>query len=101
MTRHSRISAVLAAAFLLPLGATAAETAAPAAKPAKAAESTREKIPAGERQCSMPSSPRLQKKNDDCSEAKGSTRWHLRHEIDDTGQTDMGEALRRLDPRIQ
>jgi hypothetical protein len=92
MRRHCGSLAFLAAALLLPLGATAAEDTD---KPAAAAKAARD-----ERQCSMPTSPRLQKKNDDCSQAKEWARSHSGADLSSTGQFNAAEALRRLDPRL-
>jgi hypothetical protein len=93
MTRHSGLCAILAAALLLPLGAAAAHEAKPA--PTAAAKAARD-----ERQCSMPTSTRLQKKNDDCSQARESTRSYSNRELNSTGQFNAVDALRRLDPSV-
>jgi hypothetical protein len=96
MTRHSGSFAVLAAALLLPLGAIAADSAKPAPAPAAAAA----KSAKAERQCSMPTSPRLQKKGDDCEQATERTRWHSKGDLDSTGQLDTAGALRQLNPSV-
>ena len=93
MKHHSGTFAVLAAALLLPLGATAADPPKPS--PAAAAKS-----PKDERQCSMPESPRLQKKGDECEQAKERTRSHSKEELDSTGQS-TADALRRLNPNVR
>ena len=94
MSRPLNSIAILVAALLLPLGAVAADAPKPAAteKPSKTAKD--------ERQCSMPTSPRLQKKNDDCSEASEWKRSHSGRDLKSTGQGDNAEALRRLDPSV-
>jgi uncharacterized low-complexity protein len=89
MTRHSTSFAALAAALILPLVLPLAAAAADDAKPAKR-----------ERQCSMPTSSRLQKKNDDCTEAKERARSYSSRELNSTGQGNAAEALRRLDLRV-
>jgi hypothetical protein len=94
MKRHSRFFAFLAAALILPLGAMGADEAKP--KPAAATTKTTKDV----RQCSMPSSPRLQKKKDECAEAKEGARWYSNGDLKDTGQTDTAEALKQLDPRV-
>jgi hypothetical protein len=96
MTRHARSFAVLAAALLLPLGAIAADSAKPAPAAAAAAKAAK-----AERQCSMPSSPRLQKKGDDCEQATERTRWHSKGELESTGQFDTAGALRQLNPSVR
>jgi hypothetical protein len=103
MTRHSGSFAVLAAALLLPLGAVAADAAKPAPTPATAAAATAAaaKAAKAERQCSMPTSPRLQKKGDDCEQATERTRWHSKGDLDSTGQFDTAEALRQLNPSVR
>ena len=93
MKRHSRFFAFLAAALILPLGAMGADEAKPkAAATSKTAKDVR--------QCSMPSSPRLQKKKDECAEAKEGARWYSNGDLKDTGQADTAEALKQLDPRV-
>jgi hypothetical protein len=92
MTRH--IASFVAAALLLPLAAAAADT------PAKPATAAAAKAARNERQCSMPSSPRLQKKGDECEQATERTRWHSNADLNSTGQFDTAEALRRLNPSV-
>lgn len=93
MTRHSVSFSALAASLLLPLSAVAADVAKPG--PAAVAQAAK-----NERQCSMPTSSRLQKKNDDCAEAKERTRSYSNRELNSTGQANAVEALRRLDPSV-
>ena len=93
MKLHFGSLAVLAAALLLPLGATAADQPKPTS--AAAAKSAKD-----ERQCSMPTSPRLQKKGDECETAKERTRSHSNEELNSTGQS-TAEALRRLNPSVR
>jgi hypothetical protein len=107
MSRYSGSLVVLAAALLLPLGAAAADApkdappaASTTAKPAKAATDKSNKVARDERQCSMPSSPRLQKKGDDCADAKERTRWHSKDDLNSTGQMSTADALRQLDPSV-
>ena len=98
MKIRSGTFAVVAAALLLPLGATAADK--PKTAPATATTATTAAKPAKEeRQCSMPTSPRLQKKGDDCEHAKERTRTHSNEELNSTGQS-TAEALRRLNPSV-
>lgn len=94
MKGRSRCFALLAVAFILPTGAMAADSAKP--KPSAAATKSARNV----RQCPMPSSPRLQKKKDECAEAKEGARWYSSSDIKDTGQFDTAEALKQLDPRV-
>jgi hypothetical protein len=94
MRRHSRFFALLAAALILPVGAMGADDAKP--KPSAAAAKAAKDV----RQCPMPSSPRLQKKKDECAEAKEGARWYSNGDLKDTGQIDTAEALKQLDPRV-
>ena len=94
MKHHFRSFAVLAAALLLPLGAMAADPPKPS--PAAAAKAAKD-----ERQCSMPTSPRLQKKGDECEQAKERTCSHSKEELDSTGQANTADALRRLNPSVR
>ncbi|HEV7633012.1 MAG TPA: hypothetical protein VGO41_08465 [Steroidobacteraceae bacterium] len=93
MKLHSGLFAVLATALLLPVGATAADQPQPTS--AAAAKSAKD-----ERQCSMPTSPRLQKKGDECEQAKERTRSHSNEELNSTGQS-TADALRRLNPTVR
>lgn len=81
----------IVAALVLPFGAMASEPSRAAAPAGASSKDVR--------QCSMPSSPRLQKKGDECAEATERTRWHSREELQSTGLSNA-EALRRLNPSI-
>jgi hypothetical protein len=91
MTRHSYVLTLMAAT-LLPLGALAADTVAKPAAP---------KATADARWCSMPTSPRLQRKDDDCASAKEWTRTHSGDELSRTGQGNTVDALKRIDPTVR
>jgi len=92
MTCHCTTLALIAAALVLPLTAAAADTAKPSATAAKAARN--------ERQCPMPSNPRLQKKGE-CAQATERTRWYSRSDLESTGQFNTADALRQLDPSFR
>ncbi|MET0292994.1 MAG: hypothetical protein ABW136_11590 [Steroidobacteraceae bacterium] len=93
MKRHSTALAIMAVALVLPVAAIAADTKPKAAPVAKSAKD--------ERQCSMPTSPRLQKKGDDCAESKEWVRSHSNEELNSTGQGNTADALRRLNPNLR
>ena len=89
--------AALAAALLLPLGAVAAEPAAPADKPVAAQEAKPKKI---DKSCESASASRIRKEKGECINSAAPTRSFSKEEIESTGQTDTAEALKRLDPRF-
>ncbi len=114
MTKSTGTLAALTAALLLPLSAFAADPVAPpantAAKPAptetetKTATETRTKdaeAKKAEAKCEQSTSSRIRKSKEDCGKDASPTRSYSKDEIESTGQTDTGEALRRLDPRVQ
>lgn len=101
MKRHIGLVASLAIA-LLPLAAVAAEPAAPKAETrSKVKVEKADKIEKAQRQCSMPSSSRLQKKGDECEDVTDRTRWHSQDELNSTGRTNTAEALRQINPTVQ
>jgi curli biogenesis system outer membrane secretion channel CsgG len=93
MKRLAASFAALAAAFVLPLVAVATEPAAAAAvTKAKKFEKT----------CEATATSRIRRgKAGDCATETQPTRTFTQRDLESTGQFDMGEALRRLDPRLQ
>jgi hypothetical protein len=87
-------SLMVVTALMLPFSTFAAD------EPKVGKPSPAVKVAKDERQCSMPTSPRLQKKGDDCAEAKEWTRSYSNEELNSTGQA-SAEALRKLDPRLR
>lgn len=98
MTRHSRTLTLIAAALLLPLGAVAADAAAPAADAPKA--STAKPVKKTTLECDTTSSRIRRDKGGKCTPSSAPTRTYTKEDIDSTGQTDLTEALKRLDPRF-
>jgi hypothetical protein len=101
MAHSLRLLAITVTALLLPFGAVAADAARPAVKSESKPAAAARKSTKDERQCSMPSSPRLQKKGDDCEQATERTRWHTKDDLDSTGKIDTAEALKQLNPGIR
>lgn len=102
MTRRFNPISILAAALLMPLGALAAETAAPPtdppAKEAPKAHVTKKPV----EDCRETAATRIHKnKPGECAKSTQPTRTYTKEDLDSTGQTDTGEALKRLDPRFQ
>jgi hypothetical protein len=101
--KYPGILTTCAIALLLPLGALAADPAAPAQSPASAqaaAQAVAAKARKDEKPCNATAS-RIRKSNPkDCGNDAQPTRSYSREEIESTGQTDTAEALRRLDPRF-
>jgi hypothetical protein len=97
MSRQTKLIPLVAAALLLPLGvAVAQDVAAPAAK--KAESKAKKKV---EAECEQTSASRIHySKTTGCLKPMQPTRTYTKEELDSTGQTDVGEALRRLDPRF-
>ncbi|MET0292272.1 MAG: hypothetical protein ABW136_07880 [Steroidobacteraceae bacterium] len=87
--------AAVALAALFPLGSVAADKApeAPAAKEAA-------KAPKPE-PCVASASRIKPEKGKECAKSAAPTRTITREEIQQTGETDMSQALRKLDPRFQ
>jgi hypothetical protein len=102
--KHSATLTSFAIALLLPLGAVAAEPAAPTQTPAAAqaaAQATAAKAGKDEKSCEKSTASRIRKSNPkDCGKDAQPIRSYSREEIESTGQTDTAEALRRLDPRF-
>ena len=91
--------ATLAAAMLLPLGAIAADAPAPAKAQSEATAAKEKKVEKAP--CESTATTRLRRsKGEDCVRDPGSRTW-TKEELDNTGQMDTREALKRLDPRIQ
>lgn len=94
--RNASVWFAMVAAGLLAAPASFAGEGAANPKPAKQEGKAAQ---ARERQCSMPTSPRLQKKDDECAQAREWSRSYSGDEVRGTGQGNS-EALRRLDPRL-
>ncbi len=96
MTRNSRTLTLLAAALLLPLGgALAADTATPAKEAPKVAK----KQPLD---CTEATVSRIRRnlKEGECPKSATPSRTYSKQDLESTGQTDVNEALKRLDPRF-
>ena len=104
MTRRYRTVAALAAALLLPLGAMGAEpssSAAPAADTAQAAPAADGKAKKAEPKCEATATTRIRKmKPTDCAKDAVGSRSYSKEELERTGEFQVGEALRKLDPRF-
>lgn len=95
MSRYPRILTMLAAAFLASAGALAAEPAAVAPDMPKA--TAKKTSP----DCEDTTSSRIRRdKAGSCAKSASPTRSYSREDIERTGQMDVGDALRRLDPRF-
>ncbi len=100
MKKQPALIIALAMALVAPLGAVAAETAPaePAAKEAREAKDARSKKA---EPCIDTSSRIRRQKAGECTPSAAPTRSWSREEIEQTGETDVGQALRKLDPRFQ
>ena len=109
MPRHHTPALILAAALLLPLGALAADATPP--QPSEAAQETRKDADTraadakprkkAAMACEGATASRIRRnKAGECVHSAQPTRSYSKEDIDTTGQTDMGEALKRLDPRF-
>jgi hypothetical protein len=99
MTRRYRTIAALAAALLLPLGLNAAEPAKPAAPAAESAVDAKTKK--AEPKCESTATTRIRKmKSSDCAKDAVGARTYSKEELERTGEIEVGEALRKLDPRF-
>jgi hypothetical protein len=97
MKHRSRHSVLLGAVALLPLVAWAADPAAEPKAPASAPAST----PKAEKKdrCEPVSGSRIKStRGGGCPGAGQMTRSYTRRDIEITGEIDMAEALRKLDP---
>ena len=100
MKHRNSLIAGMAALFMAAGVASADDAAAPAAKPAK--EDT--KKPASQApQCTQApgSHIRLAKPADCAKVARGPYRSYSKEDLERTGETDMSEALRKLDPSFR
>ena len=98
MSRTPRTLTMLAAALLASAGALAAETAVVSPDPPKATSTKATKTAL---ECEDTTSSRIRRdKAGKCTKSASSARSYSREEIERTGQTDVSEALRRLDPRF-
>ena len=88
MNRQSAGIAAVFAAVMLPLGAAFAAEPAPSAKKAP--------------ECEQLTATRIQRtRTTDCIKPTQPTRTITKEELDSTGQADLGQALKRLDPRFR
>lgn len=109
MKTANSLTAALAVALLLPLGtalaaepaatAPAAEQAAPtAAEDGKDSPKKAHRAKATDHRCTA---SRIRKdKAVDCEKTAAPTRTYTQEDIQQTGETDIGQALRKLDPRF-
>jgi len=100
MKTRSRIIAAFAVALIAPMAATYAADTESAPKPA-----AKEKVEAKKEaaKCDVaPGSRVRQAKPEDCQKiAKQPFRSYSKEELDSTGETNVAEALRKLDPAIR
>jgi hypothetical protein len=97
MKIRSGIVTAFAVALIAPLGAVhAADTDTTAKEPAKEKSAAKK----DEAKCDVAPGSRIrQAKSEDCKKiAKQPFRSYSKEEIDNTGETDINEALRKLDP---
>lgn len=99
--RSGFISAALAAVLLAPLGVVQAADSAPA--PKADVKAKKDDAKKDEAKCEVAPGSRIQrKKPDNCKDlAKQPYRSYSKEEIDNTGETNIAEALRKLDPSFQ
>ena len=90
------IPILLAAALLL--GSGSAAFAAEEETPTKAQEPTVDEQPAPRVGCPQETGSRIKRKNGSCSSSPG--RVYSAAELQSTGQTNVGEALQRLDSSV-
>lgn len=107
MKTASTVAAALAVALLLPLGTTLAADQT-ATKPAEQATTTSvdandapKKVSPAKASDHRCTATRIRKdKAADCEKTAAPTRTYTQEEIQQTGETDIGQALRKLDPRF-
>jgi hypothetical protein len=99
MIRRTRTLTLIAAALLMPLGVMAADAPAPATDAPKATTAKpARKTALG---CDETTSSRIRRdKGGKCTPSSAPTRTYTKEDIDTTGQADLSEALKRLDPRF-
>jgi len=95
MTIRSGIITAFAVALVAPLGAVlAADANAPKGEAKEKVEAKKE-----EAKCDTAPGSRIRQKAADCKKsAKQPYRSYSKDELDSTGETDINEALRKLDP---
>jgi len=97
MRPRTGLLAGLAAAALLPLAAGAEDAAAKPAATAKPKKTEKVEI-----RCDTTTGSRIRRdKPDECARNLPPTITYQQKDIESTGQTDLGKALRQLDPRLQ
>jgi hypothetical protein len=97
MKRRSILLATLTLAGLFPLAAVAEDKpAAPAAAAQTATKAKKVEIV-----CETTSSRIRRTKIEDCGKAAQPTTNYYKHDLERTGQTDMGNTLKELDPRFR
>jgi hypothetical protein len=93
MKHRSALIAVMASLFM---------AAAIAGPEAKKEEPQKKAAPEAAKCTQAPGSHIRLAKPEDCSKAaRGPYRSYSKDELDSTGETDLGEALRKLDPRFR
>lgn len=101
MKIRSEVLAPLALALLLPMTAVRADDAAAGSKPAAAAAKPK-KVEKVEIRCDTTTGSHIRRdKPDECAKNLPPTVTYQQKDIEATGQTDLGKALKQLDPRIQ
>jgi len=97
MKLRTGLLAAMAATALLPLAAGAEDAAAKPAATAKPKKT--EKI---EIRCDTTTGSRIRRdKPDECAKNLPPTITYQQKDIESTGQSDLGKALKQLDPRFQ
>ena len=99
--RSGFITAALAFALLAPLGAAHAADSAPA--PKADVKAKKDEAKKDEAKCDVAPGSRIQRKKPEvCKDiAQQPYRSYSKEEIDNTGETNIAEALRKLDPSFR
>jgi len=99
--RSGLISAALAAVLMAPLGVAYSADSPPA--PKADAKPKKDDATKDEAKCDVAPGSRIQRKKPDvCKDiAKQPYRSFTKQEIDNTGETNVAEALRKLDPSFR
>jgi len=104
MRRRSRIIAILAAALVLPVALQAADPKVPAKPKAeeKPAAEAKQVASKAEPKCEYITGSRIRHNPKvNCDDGTPGLRVFTSDELQSTGEVDVAEALRRLDPRMR
>jgi hypothetical protein len=104
MRRHFRTIAILASALMLPIALQAADPKVPAKPKAeeKPAAEARQAASKAEPRCEYITGSRIRHKPKvKCDDGTPGLRVFTSDELQSTGEVDLAEALRRLDPRMR